>query len=623
MKKFLLPIFLISSYAFAQIPAGYYDGTAGLMGYTLKSKVHEIISANNVNWHYGDLPNFYNQTDLDKYYDHGASNTTFLLDIYSEIPLGSDAYEYTSANLISSSGTEGLGYNREHAVPQSTFNSNYPMYSDLHFVIPTDARINQLRNNYPYGIGNSTIHYSFTNTSKIANSAIPNYVYTNRVYEPINEFKGDIARMLLYFAVRYEDKLPSFSYSTNINPAIDRSAFDGTAERAFDPAYITMLLQWHQQDPVSQREIDRNNAVYNIQKNRNPFVDNPQWASIIWTQTQDAIVPQAPLNLNSTQAGAYFTNLTWSPSTSSDVIGYNIYQNGTYITTTKSSSIIIDHLNPSTSYSFTVRAYDNAYLQSADSNAISVSTLATDTNSKDLFVTKFIEGTDNNKAIEIVNKTGHEVDLNNYSIRVQFYNSNPPTPTYYYGNSFELEGKIANNETFIILNPKATLSCVTNNEADFLTAGDALNFSGTQYVELAYKSSTVDAIGMKSVQNNNINLSLYRKSTITQPSTTFSSGDWDSYAANYCQNLGVLSTSEDLYVDIEEFKIYPNPVRDYIYVKGNLQKIDEAQILDFSGKLIFTEKKPFKNRENISVGNLQSGNYLLKLDGKIYPFIKK
>ena len=150
-----------------------------------------------------------------------------------------------------------------------------------------------------------------------------------------------------------------------------------------------------------------------------------------------------------------------------------------------------------------------------------------------------------------------------------------------------------------------------------------MNFSGTQYVELAYKSSTVDAIGMKAVQNNNANLSLYRKSTITQPSSTFNGGDWDSYTANYCQNLGVLSASENIYVDTEEFKIYPNPVRDYIYVKGNLQKIDEAQILDFSGKLIFTEKKPFKNKENISVGNLQSGNYLLKLDGKIYSFIKK
>jgi hypothetical protein len=136
--------------------------------------------------------------------------------------------------------------------------------------------------------------------------------------------------MLLYFAVRYEGKLPSFNYSTNINPAIDRSPLDGTAERAFDPAYISMLLQWHLQDPVSQRETDRNNAIYTIQKNRNPFIDNPQWVNSIWVQTPDAVAPQAPLNLNSIQSGAYYTHLTWSPSTSSDVIGYNIYPDLSY-----------------------------------------------------------------------------------------------------------------------------------------------------------------------------------------------------------------------------------------------------------------------------------------------------
>lgn len=624
MRKLLLPIILISSCFSAQAPAGYYDGTAGLTGYALKTKLHDIISAKNINWHYGDLPNLYSQTDLDKYYDHDASNTTYLLDIYSEIPSGPDSYEYTSANLLSGAGaTEGLGYNREHAVPQSTFGSNYPMYSDLHFVIPTDARINNLRNNYPYGIGNSTIHYTFSNTSKIANSAIPNYAYTNRVYEPIDEFKGDIARMLLYFAVRYEDKLPSFNYSTNANPAADRSALDGTAERGFDAPYIAMLLQWNQQDPVSPREIDRNNSVYILQNNRNPFVDHPQWVNAIWTQTPDTVAPQAPLNLNSGQTGAYFTNLTWTPSTSNDVIGYNIYQNGTYLTTTKSTTLFIDHLNPSTAYSFTVRAYDNGYLSSVDSNTVSVSTLAADMNAKDLFITKYIEGMDNNKAIEIVNKTGHEVDLNNYSIRVQFYNSSSATPTYYFGNSFELEGKIANNESFIILNPKASLSCITNTEAEFLTAGDALNFSGTQYIELAYKSSTVDAIGIKAVQNNNANISLYRKATVSQPSINFNNGEWDAYAADYCENLGVLSASENSDTHVEEIRIYPNPVYDYLYVKGNLQKISVAHIFDYSGKLIYTQRQPFKNRKSIAVDHLNTGNYILVLDGKTYPFIKK
>ncbi|KQS92514.1 endonuclease [Chryseobacterium sp. Leaf394] len=622
MKKFLFSAVFLSAILSAQAPAGYYDGTTGLTGYALKTKLHDIISAKNINWHYGDLPNYYNQTDLDKYYDHGPGNTTILLDIYSEIPSGPDNYEYTSANLISTSGAEGLGYNREHAVPQSTFNSNYPMYSDLHFVIPTDARINQLRNNYPYGIGNSTNHYNFSNTSRMSNSAIPNYAYTNRVYEPIAEFRGDIARMLLYFAVRYEDKLPSFNTSTNINPAMDRSAFDGTAERAFEPGYITMLLQWHQQDPVSQREIDRNNAVFNLQNNRNPFVDNPQWINAIWLQTPDNVAPQAPLNLNSTLTGANFTNLSWSPSTSTDVIGYNIFQNGTYLTTTKSTSVIIDHLTASTTYNYTVKAYDAGYLLSPDSNSVSVSTLATDSNAKDLYITKYIEGTGDNKAIEIVNRTGHEVDLNNYSIRVQFYNSNPPTPTYYYGNSFELEGKIANNQTIVILNPKASLSCYTNSSADFLTAGDALNFSGTQYIELNYKSSTVDAIGSRFVSNSLGDISLYRKNTVTQPTTSYNSAEWDSFAVNYCQNAGSLSVS-DVIAGNEEFKIYPNPVSEYISVTGNTENVKTAQILDYSGKLIFTENNPFKNRKNISVHNLSSGSYMLILDGKTFKFIKK
>jgi len=176
MKKLLLPILLISTYVSAQIPAGYYDGTTGLTGYALKSKLHDIISSKNINWHYGDLTNYYNQTDLDKYYDHGPTNTTILLDMYSEIPTGPDAYEYTTANIIGSANAEGLGWNREHMMPQSTFYSNYPMYSDLFYVVPTDARINQLRSNYPYGIAGTTNYHTFTNSSKISNSAIPNYV---------------------------------------------------------------------------------------------------------------------------------------------------------------------------------------------------------------------------------------------------------------------------------------------------------------------------------------------------------------------------------------------------------------------------------------------------------------
>ena len=623
MKKLLLPIIFLSSFAFAQIPAGYYDGTTALTGYALKTKIHEIISASNINWHYSDLPNYYNQTDLDIYYDHGASNTTFLLDMYSENPSGTDAYEYISSQLISTSSAEGLGYNREHAMPQSTFYSNYPMYSDLFFVIPTDARINQLRSNYPYGIANSTIHYTFTNTSKIGNNGTPGMTYTGRVYEPINEFKGDIARALLYFAVRYESKLATFKYDSTTNPVTDRTQLDGTNERAFDLPYIQMLKAWNVLDPVSQKEIDRNNAVYNIQKNRNPFVDHPEWINLIWSETPDAIAPLAPISLVSTQQNAHFINLSWNPTSDTDVLGYKIYMNGsaTPIATTKSTSIVIDHLIPSTSYTFTVKAYDKGYLESANSNAVTASTLASDTNSKDLIIVKYIEGTGNNKALEIVNNTGHEVNLNNYRLNIQFYDS--VSGNYYLGNSYELEGKIANNQSLVILNPKSTLSCYTNSNAKFLTASEALSFSGTQYIELVYNTTTIDAVGTKFTSNTNTDVSLYRKSTVTQPSAIYSNTEWDSYAANYCQNIGSLSVSENIVAKSEEFKIYPNPVNDHIYVSGNIEKVEEAQILDFSGKLIYTEKNPFKNKKNISVHHIKTGNYLLKLDGKIYQFLKK
>ncbi|SIT23024.1 Por secretion system C-terminal sorting domain-containing protein [Chryseobacterium ureilyticum] len=624
MKKILLPIILISSYISAQAPAGYYDGTAGLTGYALKTKVHEIISKKNINWHYDDLPGFYNQTDLDWYYDGHtqANNSTILLDIYSENPTGPDAYEYTSANLISSTGGEGEGYNREHAVPQSTFNSSYPMFSDLHFVIPTDAKINQLRNNYPYGVGNSTIHHTFTNTSKIANSAIPNYAYTNRVYEPIDEFKGDVARMLLYFVVRYENKLPSFNYSTNINPAIDRSALDGTAERAFDAPYIAMLLQWHQQDPVTSRETNRNNAVFAIQKNRNPFIDNPQWVNEIWSQTPDAIVPQAPLNVTAGQTGAYFTTLSWSPSTSSDVIGYNIYQNGVFLSSTKSTTLVVDHLNPSSSYTYTVKSYDNGYLNSSDSNSVAVNTLASDGFAKDLFISKYIEGTSDNKAIEITNKTGHPVDLKDYKLSVQAYgNSN-----YYFPAGFEMEGMIQNNEKIVILNPRSNLICFNMEQARFVTAAPQLAYDGDKYYELRYKSTTVDALGIKNQSNASTlkDVSLYRKNSVNQPSGSFNSTEWDIYPVDYCQDLGgTLSTSELITSVNKEFKIYPNPVYENIYVSGETEKIQTAQILDFSGKVIYMEKDPFRNKKNISVQGIPVGVYLLRLDDKVQQFIKK
>lgn len=624
MKQFLFSVLLAPAFLFSQAPANYYDGTSGVTGYELKSKLHDIVSTKTITWHYGDLPNFYGQTDLDQYYDYDASNTTYLLDIYSNNPTGTTAYHYTKENLISSAGAEGLGYNREHMMPQSSFNSNYPMYSDLFFVIPTDARINQLRSNYPYGIAGTTNYYTFTNGSKISKNGTPNSGYTGRVYEPHPEFKGDIARSLLYYVVRYEGKLNSFNFYNGSSPANDTSPLDGTEEKAYEDWFLALLLQWHNNDPVSQKEIDRNNIVYGIQKNRNPFIDHPEWVNSIWSQNPAVVVSAAPENLSASQVSSYFVNFNWTPSTDSDVLGYKIYQNGVSIGYSKTPSFTADHLSPSTLYQFTVKAYYRNYTESADSNLLAVTTLEQDVYAKDLLITKYLEGTDNNTALEITNKTGHPVNLNKYRISAQFYNST--SANYYFPAPYELEGVIENNQTFVILNPNSNFSCITNEHARFVSAAPQMNFNGSNYLELRYLSRTIDAIGTRGINNFETlaDISLYRNSAVLDPSINFNLTEWQAYPVDYCEDLGVLSASEFNFTEKAESSVYPNPVTNTLFVKGNqLDKIKNAAIYDFSGKQIFNLDTPFKKENFIDVQKLLPGVYILKLDSQTLKFIKK
>ncbi|WHF52557.1 endonuclease [Chryseobacterium gotjawalense] len=622
MKQLLFSVFLLPASFFSQSPTNYYDGTSGLNGYELKSKLHDIISAKTIAWHYGDLPNFYGQTDVDHYYDYDVSNNTYLLDMYSNNPNGTTAYHYTKENLISSAATEGLGYNREHMMPQSSFNSNYPMYSDLFFVIPTDAKINQLRSNYPYGIAGTPNYHTFTNGSKISKNGTPNSAYTGRVYEPNSEFRGDIARTLLYYVVRYEGKLNSFNYYNGTSPANDTSPLDGTEEKAYEDWFLAMLLQWHKNDPVSPKEIERNNTVYAIQKNRNPFIDHPEWVDKIWSQSPAVITPQAPQNLSSAQTSAYFVNLSWTPSSDRDVLGYKIFQNGNSVGYTKNANFTADHLSPSTSYQFTVKAYYRNYTESPESNLLSVTTLDEDIYAKDLMITKYLEGTADNKALEIMNKTGHTVNLNKYRINIQFYSGS----NYYYPAPYELEGIVENNQTFVILNPNSHFACISNDEARFVSASPQMTFNGSNYVELRYGSTTVDAVGSPYVSNSATlsEISLYRYPTVTQPTTSFKLSEWESYPSDYCSDLGVLSAADINVAKKEKVSIYPNPViGNTLYVKGNqLEKIQSASVYDFSGKQIFQLNVPLKNRNSIDLPKLLPGVYILKLDKESLKFIK-
>ena len=287
MKKFnILLLSFILSFTFSQIPPNYYTGTEGLTGYPLKTKLATIISDGALDLGYGQgtggLWTTFFTSDRDKYYE----NNDTLLDMYSEKPLGVDSYEYKLGRAVdggnqcgNGNNFEGTCYNREHSLPKSYYGGidATPMSNDAHFIIPSDYFVNNQRSNYPYGEA-ANASWTSSNGSKLGQCTFPGY--TGTIFEPINEFKGDFARMHLYFITRYESKLIGFrEYQTFQNP------LDGSVDQGYKQWYINLLLKWANQDPVSQKEIDRNNAIYARQKNRNPFIDHPEWVNMIWTST--------------------------------------------------------------------------------------------------------------------------------------------------------------------------------------------------------------------------------------------------------------------------------------------------------------------------------------------------
>ncbi|OHD54861.1 MAG: hypothetical protein A2Y33_15915 [Spirochaetes bacterium GWF1_51_8] len=190
-------------------------------------------------------------------------------DMYSDIPGGTPPYEYTfvSGQCGSYSG-EGSCYNREHSWPKSWFNDLTPMYSDLFHLYPTDGYVNGQRGNYAFGEVNSA-SWTSQNGSKKGVCTWPGYPGINPVFEPIDEYKGDFARTYFYMCIRYYGEDSGWSSS------------DGTYHATLLSWMEAMLRAWHTQDPVSQKEIDRNEAVYLIQGNRNPFIDHPEWVNLI------------------------------------------------------------------------------------------------------------------------------------------------------------------------------------------------------------------------------------------------------------------------------------------------------------------------------------------------------
>lgn len=252
-KPFLLFLLIATLTGFSQIPNGYYNAANGKTGDELKEALHDIIKGHQV-VSYGGLLNAFAYTDND-----GNGN---VWDIYSNC-----TFSYSGNSQCGVYEHEGDCWNREHTWPQSWFNESSTPRSDLFHVYPTDGYVNGQRSNYPYGEVGNYIYIS-GNGSKLGSCVTSGY--TGRVFEPIDEYKGDIARSYFYMSVRYYSEDDDWSTSAMTNKSV------------ILPWAMTMLLRWSDEDPVSDKEIARNNAVYGYQNNRNPFIDHPEYARMIW-----------------------------------------------------------------------------------------------------------------------------------------------------------------------------------------------------------------------------------------------------------------------------------------------------------------------------------------------------
>ncbi len=250
----------------AAVPPGYYSAATGA-GAILKTQLHNIISGHTAK-SYDYLWTAFATTDV--------RNDGTVWDMYSDRPDATPAYLFTlSDNQCGTYDEEGDCYNREHSFPASWFNDAAPMYTDLFHLVPTDGYVNNRRGSFPFGeVGVAT--WTSTNGSKLGTSVTPGY--TGTVFEPIDEYKGDFARAYFYMATRYENLIAGwYANSTEANAILQNNNFP-----VYETWFLNMLGNWHVQDPVSSKEIARNDAVYAIQGNRNPFIDHPEYVYQIW-----------------------------------------------------------------------------------------------------------------------------------------------------------------------------------------------------------------------------------------------------------------------------------------------------------------------------------------------------
>lgn len=518
MKKTLLFFMLLwSIVVFAQIPSYYNNVNLTLTGTALKNELSNKIIVT----HTTDLSYTPGVWDALRLADLDPTNSNNVVLIYgwndSDTDITNDRTRDKTLQDTGSGAT--FVWNREHVFSKSL--ASPPLVTgsagpgtDAHNLRPADRTRNTSRSNRKFADGSGTA----------------SYITTEGYWYPGDEWKGDVARMMMYMYLRYG------------NQTLPTAVGVGTPV-ASDNNMIMLFLEWNAEDPVSDLEKQRNPVLEGLQGNRNPFIDNPAFATQIWGGPQaedlfnggssDTQAPTVPTNLTASNTTSSGTTLSWTASTDNvAVTAYDIYNGASLVGSSATTAYNVTGLSASTSYTFTVRAKDAAGNESAASNSVNVTTNASSGGSAtELLFSEYVEGSSNNKALEIANFTGSSVDLSAYDLRKATNGSGS------WGSTYQLSGTLANGDVFVIANSSA-VSAVTS-VADVTTGSGIVTFNGNDAVALFKNGTLVDVIGNHTSSSNFAqNTTLRRKSTVNSPNTTYTVAEWDSFASDTFDGLG-------------------------------------------------------------------------------------
>ncbi|GAD02662.1 endonuclease I family protein [Agarivorans albus] len=260
---------------------GYYESALGKTGTDLKAALHTIIDGHlalpytksgNDDWTDGENIDVWEAL---AYTDSACADEVPDCDLVVTLYLG----EIRSTDLAYRGGTAAIhAWEREHVWPKSRSfpKPNQDGYTDLHHLRPADRDLNNKHSNYGYDNGGQPILDKLEDSQTRETTA--KLDKENKSFEPPNRAKGQVARMLFYMAVRYEPQ-----DNTDEEKMSDLRIVDDNFVTK-DPLIgdLCTLLTWHNMYSPSDFERRRNDRVEEIQGNRNPFIDQPGWANLIW-----------------------------------------------------------------------------------------------------------------------------------------------------------------------------------------------------------------------------------------------------------------------------------------------------------------------------------------------------